>query len=76
MTSKQFTNQQLTDLWDERGQAHSPVAQGWIDGNGKDSDFMTIVFDRAPERTFERRPGDAAWREVTEDPVPAQVSRS
>lgn len=67
-----MTNDQLTDAWNQRGQAHSGVALGWVDGLGRDSDFMTIVFDGRPERTFERAAAASAWREVTTTPVPAQ----
>lgn len=67
-----MTNEQLTAAWNKRDSAGSPVAPGWIDGKGQDSDFMTIQFDGSAARTWERRAGATVWEEVTTSPVPAQ----
>ena len=67
-----MTNDQLDAAWAGRGQPNSAVANGWIDGKGKDSDFMTILFDGQPERTWERAAGSSSWREVSHRPVSAK----
>ena len=66
-----MTNDQLDEAWVGRKLPNSTVAPGWVDGNGKDSDFMTIPFDDQSERTWERTVGNNQWREVTYSPVPA-----
>jgi len=66
---------QLTDTWDGRGKVGSTVV--WAqDGQGSDSDFMTIGIDGKPARTFERPVRSTVWKEVTTAPIPAQVSKS
>jgi hypothetical protein len=66
-----MTNNQLDNAWEGRGLPNSAVAPGWIDGKGKDSDFMTIPFDGQSEKIWERAVGSKEWREVTHHPIRA-----
>lgn len=66
-----MTNDQLDKAWEGRELPNSAVAPSWIDGKGKDSDFMTIPFDGQPEKIWERALGSKEWREVTHHPIPA-----
>lgn len=59
-----MTNQQVNDLWTLRQDTASGV-KWWEDGNGKDSDFITVAVDGTQgKRTFERKPNTTEWVEV------------
>lgn len=67
-----MTNEKLNKLWEQRQQVNSVVSTDWLDGKGHDSDFMTIKFDGCQSQTWERKPGDLIWVEVTSAPVKVQ----
>lgn len=71
-----MTNQDLNEAWDKRTTQNSMVAPDWIDGRGKDSDFMTIPFDDQLAKTWERPARSYIWQEVTSKPIKSQQSQS
>lgn len=61
---KAMTNEELNRLWNERGTPNSPVRNP-KDGDGMDSDFMTIDFLNRGHQVYERKPGTTVWVPVS-----------
>lgn len=54
---------QIDSIWACRDRPDSGVLK-YQNGKGHDIDWMTIVFDGMPARTFERQIGRKEWIEV------------